>query len=51
MLPDATLPHNSAARAAQIPNINRDDDTCKLAGGTTMAFHDCVSRKLSQKRK
>jgi hypothetical protein len=23
----------------------------KLAGGTTVAFHDCVSRKLSQKRK
>jgi len=23
----------------------------KLAGGTTVAFNDCVSRKLSQKRK
>jgi len=23
----------------------------KLAGGTTVAFHNCVSRKLSQKRK
>jgi hypothetical protein len=23
----------------------------KVAGGTKVAFHDCVSRKLSQKRK
>jgi len=23
----------------------------RAAGGNTMAFHDCVSRKLSQKRK
>src|SRR5262249_13070183 len=28
MLPNAPLPHNSAEPATQIPNANRDDDTC-----------------------